>query len=194
MSVAAGRFAGREVLVGVTGGIAAYKTADLVSKLVQGGAGVTVIMTRNARRFIGPTTFQALTGRHVYTNPWRDPDGEISHLKLTERAELLVVAPATANLLGKLAGGIADDLLTTLLLGAACPVVLAPAMNVRMWQHPAVQRNVALLREWGIGMVGPDEGWQACRATGPGRMAEPAAIMDAIEQRLGARPGGSPTV
>jgi phosphopantothenoylcysteine decarboxylase/phosphopantothenate--cysteine ligase len=163
--------------------------AALASWLVQRECGVTVAMTRAARRFVGELTFRALTGRPVYTSLWGERgDGEIRHLRLTEAADLVVVAPATANILGKLAGGIADDLVSSLLLGAACPVLLAPAMNARMWQHPAVQRNLRLLREDGIRTIGPDAGWQACRAIGPGRMSEPDAIAAVICELLRAAP------
>ena len=180
---------GYEVLVCVTGGIAAYKTAALVSALVQQGGGVTVAMTRNAQRFVGPVTFEALTGRPVATRMWRrHSSASIPHLTLSETADLIVVAPATANIIGKLAGGIADDLVSTLLLGADCPVMLAPAMNVRMWQHPATQRNVAWLRENGYALVGPEEGWQACRAVGPGRMSEPETLLAEIQKQLLATP------
>ena len=176
---------GYEILVCVTGGIAAYKTAFLVSQLVQNGAGVTVAMTRSARRFVGRTTFQGLTGRPVGTSLWTGGGlGEINHLRLSETADLCIVAPATANCLGKLAGGLADDLVSSLLLGCDCPVLLAPAMNVRMWQHPAVQRNVGFLKSSGFELVGPDDGWQACRAVGPGRMSEPDVIFAAAVRRL----------
>lgn len=179
---------GREVLLCVSGGIAAYKSAYLVSRLVQAGCGVTVALTRAARRFITPLTFQALSGRPVYTSLWPDEtSGDIRHLSLGQNADLIVVAPATANTIGKLAGGIADDLVSSILIGAACDVLLAPAMNTNMWAHAAVQRNVALLRDAGVGMIGPDEGWQACRAVGPGRMAEPDAILAEIVRRLGRR-------
>jgi phosphopantothenoylcysteine decarboxylase len=174
-----------EVLVCVCGGIAAYKTASLVSSLVQQGCGVTVAMTRNARRFVGPVTFEALSGRPVATSMWkRHGAGEIAHLALSESVDLIVVAPATANIIGKLAGGIADDLVSALLLGADAPVLIAPAMNTRMWQHPATQRNVALLRENGYALVGPESGWQACRAIGPGRMSEPETLLGEIRRRL----------
>jgi phosphopantothenoylcysteine decarboxylase/phosphopantothenate--cysteine ligase len=159
----------------VSGGIAAYKTAYLVSRLVQAGAGVTVAMTPSARRFVGRATFEGLTGREVATRLWGG--GDICHLKLSESADLIIVAPATANCLGKLAGGLADDLVSALLLGAACPVMLAPAMNQNMWRHPAVQRNVSWLREQGFHLVGPGSGWQACRTVGAGRMSEPEAIL-----------------
>ncbi len=180
---------GYEVLVCVCGGIAAYKTAALVSTLVQRGAGVSVAMTRAARRFVGQTTFEALSGRPVLRSLWNRPDpARISHLAASEAADLIVVAPATANVIGKVCAGLADDIVSTLLLGAACPVLLAPAMNERMWQHPAVQRNVAWLRENGFAIVGPESGWQACRAVGPGRMSEPDAIYAAIRDALLARP------
>ena len=174
----------REILVCVCGGIAAYKTAALVSALAQRGCGVTVAMTRNAKRFIGPVTFEALTGRPVALSMWARHTGEIQHLSLSESVDLIVVAPATANILAKLAGGIADDLVSSSLLGAACPVLLAPAMNSRMWQHPATQRNVAWLRDNGFEFIGPEAGWQACRAHGVGRMSEPDAILAAIETHL----------
>jgi phosphopantothenoylcysteine decarboxylase/phosphopantothenate--cysteine ligase len=181
--------AGYEVLVCVSGGIAAYKTCTLVSRLVQDGCGVTVAMTRSARRLVGPTTFRALSGRPVLTSLWHAADpGALEHLRPSETADLLVVAPATANVLGKLANGIADDLVSTLLLGADCPVLLAPAMNTRMWQHPAVQRNVAFLREHRFALVGPEDGWLACGTVGPGRMSEPETILAAVRQQLLSRP------
>lgn len=180
---------GYEVLVCVTGGIAAFKTAQLVSALVQRSAGVTVAMTRAATRFVGPATFEALSGRPVHTRIWNTPSASgIRHLSLSETTDLLVVAPATANIIAKLAAGLADDLVSGLLLGAACPVLMAPAMNERMWAHPAVQRNVALLRSWNIQIVGPGEGWQACRAVGPGRMSEPDELLACISQTLRAKP------
>ncbi len=180
---------GYEVVVCVCGGIAAYKTATVVSKLVQAGCGVTVALTRNGRRFVGPATFQGLTGRAVLTSLWHRHDEEaFQHLGPAEAADLLVVAPATANIIGKLAGGIADDLVSTLLLGADSPVLLAPAMNTRMWQHPAVQRNVAFLSDSGFVLVGPDEGRMACGTEGPGRMAEPEELLAAIRSQIRSRP------
>ncbi len=176
---------GYEVVVCVSGGIAAYKAAALVSKLVQEGCGVAVAMTRNARRFVGATTFRALTGRPVLTSQWHGVDpGALEHLRPSETADLVVVAPATANVIGKLASGIADDLVSTLLLGVDCPVLIAPAMNPRMWRHPAVQRNVAFLREHGFELVGPEEGWLACRDVGPGRMSEPETILAKVREQL----------
>ncbi len=168
--------AGYEVLVAVCGGIAAYKVATLVSSLVQRGAGVSVAMTKAARKFITPLTFEALTARPVFTNVWQTADVQ-QHLSLTEVADLFIIAPATANILGKLANGIADDLVSNLGLSAASPLLLAPAMNTRMWEHPAVQANLALLVERGAKTVGPNEGWLACRAVGKGRMAEPDEIL-----------------
>lgn len=175
----------REILVGVCGGVAAYKTADLVSKLVQQGAKVTVVMTKSAHQFIGETTFQALTNRPVYTELFSPQEHFVGeHIGLGRPAELLVIAPATANLMGRLAHGLADDLLTTLALVATCPVIIAPAMNNEMWTKPAVQRNVQQLKEDGLLFVGPGEGWLSCGVLGPGRMAEPAELLAAIEQTL----------
>lgn len=189
MPPAAGPLAGYEVLLCVTGGIAAYKVAALASRLVQAGAGITVAMTRNARRFVGPTTFRGLTGRPVLTSMWRGDDpGAMEHLRPAERADLLVVAPATANILGKLAGGLADDLVCTLLLAADSPVLLAPAMNTRMWQHPAVQRNVAFLKEHGFTLIGPEPGRLACGDEGPGRMIEPETLYETIVRQLTTHP------
>jgi phosphopantothenoylcysteine decarboxylase/phosphopantothenate--cysteine ligase len=176
---------GREVLVGVTGGIAAYKTAALVSRLVQAGAGVTVVMTEHATRFVGPLTFQTLTGRPVCTDLFEPPEAyRAEHIALAERAQVVVVAPATANLLAKLAHGVADDLLSTVLLAIEAPLVVAPAMNSRMWTHPAVQANVNLLRSRGVQFVGPAEGALACGAVGPGRMAEPEEILRCVVGQL----------
>ncbi len=175
----------REVIVGVSGGIAAYKTAALVSQLVQSGVGVSVVMTASAREFVGPATFAALTGRpvpeHVF-DAERYPLG--AHIELAEQADLLCVAPATANVLAKAAHGLADDLLGTLLLSFAGPVVLAPAMNCEMWEKPAVQRNVTQLRADGVHFVDPEEGWLSCRKRGVGRMAAPEKILTAIESLL----------
>lgn len=181
--------AGYEVLACVCGGIAAYKVCEVVSKLVQRGAGVTVAMTRSARKFVGPTTFQALTGRRVLTNLWSaaDPD-DVQHIALTGAADLVLIAPATANIIGKIAAGIADDVVTTLVISAASPVVVAPAMNDRMWANPIVQQNVAALKKHGFTTVGPGEGWLACRSIGPGRMAEAAEILEAVAAKLISRP------
>lgn len=176
---------GREILLGVTGGIAAYKSADLCSKLVQSGAAVTVVMTAAAEKFIGPTTFEALTGRPVYRDMFSPAEhfrGE--HIGLAQRAELMVVAPATADFLAQAASGFAGDLLSTLVLTRACPLVVAPAMNSEMWAKPAVQRNLAQLKADGVHCIEPGSGWLSCGQVGPGRMAEPAEILAAIEALL----------
>jgi phosphopantothenoylcysteine decarboxylase/phosphopantothenate--cysteine ligase len=174
----------REILIGVTGGVAAFKTAALVSQLAQHGYGVTVVMTRDARRFVGSATFAALTGRPVATRTFDAAYPLGAHIELARRADVLCIAPATANLLAKAAQGIADDLLSTLLLSFAGPVLMAPAMNCQMWEHPTVQRNVAQLRADGVGLIDPQEGWLSCRDRGAGRMAEPAEIFRRIEAAL----------
>ena len=174
-----------ELLVCVSGGIAAYKTASLVSALIQKKAAVSVAMTANATKLIGPATFRALTGRAVYTDMWAaELSNDIEHISLSERADLVVVAPATANILAKMAAGIADDLVSTTLLSVEEPILLATAMNVRMWSNPATQQNVATLKARGHILVGPESGWQACGKVGMGRMAEPEAILQAIEEIL----------
>ena len=173
---------GRELLIGVTGGIAAYKTAALVSQLVQAGAGVTVLMTRAAQQLVGAKTFEALSGRPVYTRVFGR--GAHPHIEVAQQADLLCVAPATANIMAKAACGLADDLLSTVLLSFTGPVLMAPAMNTLMWQKPAVQRNVAQLRADGITLIDPEEGHLSCGMTGPGRMAEPDTIFRAIAERL----------
>ncbi|NBW96586.1 MAG: phosphopantothenoylcysteine decarboxylase [Planctomycetia bacterium] len=183
--------AGREIVLGVSGGIAAYKAAALASLLVQEGAGVTAVLTRNARRFVGAATFAALTGRPVASrsfDPASFPLG--GHIELAARADLVVVAPASADLLAKVATGAADDLLTTLLLCATCPVLYAPAMNSAMWAKPAVQRNVRRVSEDGGLIVQPGTGWLSCRQQGTGRMAEPGEIASVIRDTLAARPRG----
>jgi phosphopantothenoylcysteine decarboxylase/phosphopantothenate--cysteine ligase len=174
----------RELIIGVSGGIAAYKTAALVSSLVQAEHNVSVVMTRAARKFVGPATFRALTCRHVVIDQF-DPQYPLgAHIELAEKADLLCVAPASADVLAKAACGLADDMLSTLLLSFSGPVLLAPAMNAAMWDKPAVQRNVATLRNDGFQFVDPQEGWQSCRRVGMGRMAEPPQIQAAIERLL----------
>ena len=175
----------REVLIGVTGGIAAYKSAMLVSRLVQQGYGVSVMMTEAAEAFIGQATFAALTGRPVARHLFSEHQSPLgAHIDLTRRADLLCVAPATANFLSKAAHGAADDLLTTSYLAFQGPVLVAPAMNVQMWEQRAVQRNITQLRDDGVEIVDPGEGWLSCRDQGGGRMAEPEQIQAAIEKRL----------
>ena len=180
---------GREILVAVTGGIAAYKSATLVSRLVQRGASVTVILTSSAEAFVGAATFAALTGKPVLRDAI-DPDAAPlgPHIACTRGLDLMCVAPATANFLAKAAMGLADDLVSTAYLAADAPVVVAPAMNARMWAQPAVQRNVETLRGDGIVMVDPEAGWLSCRDQGAGRMAEPETILEIIEATLARRP------
>ncbi len=177
-----------ELLICVTGGIAAYKVATVVSSLVQKKAAVTVAMTDSATKLIGPPTFRALTSRAVYTDLWaQEISADIEHISLADRADLVVVAPATANILAKMAAGIADDLVCTTLLAVEGPVLLAPAMNVRMWSNPATEHNVEILKQRGHILVGPESGWQACGHVGIGRMAQPGAIVRAIEKILAQR-------
>lgn len=176
-----------EVLLCVTGGIACYKSADLASKLIQAGAGVTVAMTDAAGRFITPLTFQTLTGRQVYTSLWQSAeDFSSQHLSLTERADIIIVAPATADIIAKMAVGIADDLVSTLALSAcgACEILIAPAMNTRMWLAPPTRDNIQKLTDRGVHIVGPNEGRLACGTVGEGRMAEPDEILAKVKKLL----------
>ena len=170
-----------EIVVGVGGGIAAYKACELVRLFIKAGAKVQVIMTKRAQQFVGPLTFQALTGRAVFTDLFSlTQESEIGHIQVADRADLVVVAPATANVIAKLAGGFADDALGAVCLATTAPVLLAPSMNVNMWQHPLTQANVRRLMDVaGTRVVGPGDGFLACRWTGPGRLAEPADILEA---------------
>ncbi len=182
-----------EVLLVVCGGIAAYKSATIVSRLTQRACGVTVAMTRAARRFIKPLTFRTLSARPVYASLWgSERPADQQHLTLTEAADLVIVAPATANTLAKAATGLADDLVSTLLLSVNSPVLAAPAMNARMWQNPIVQRNVTTLKSAGWQIIDPGEGWLACRETGPGRMAEPEDIVERAAAMLRSKAPKSP--
>ena len=176
---------GREILIGVSGGIAAYKTAALVSRLVQAGAGVSVVMTRAATRLVGPKTFEALTGRPVGMRVFGP--GAHPHIEAARKAEILCVAPATANFLAKAAWGLADDLLSTVVLAFDGPVVMAPAMNGQMWRKPAVQRNVAQLRADGAVLIDPEEGYLSCGELGAGRMAEPEKLFQVLAAQLNSR-------
>ncbi len=172
---------GREIIIAVCGGIAVYKVADVVSKLVQAGAGVSVVMTDSAQKFVTPLTFQALSGRPVRTSTWDLQDSsDPQHISLTERADLLLVAPATANIIAKVAHGLCDDLVSLMVSAAACPVVFAPAMNNRMWENPIAQENVAKLKSHGHRFIGPAEGWLACRNVGAGRLSEPREIVEQV--------------
>jgi phosphopantothenoylcysteine decarboxylase / phosphopantothenate---cysteine ligase len=176
-----GTLDGRELILGVTGSIAAYKAVYLLRELTRGGARVTVCLSEHAREFVGPLTFRTLSGRPVLTNLF-DPQSEaaVEHVTLAEQAAAVVVAPATANLLGKAAHGIADDFLTTMLLAARCPVVMAPAMDGGMWQHPAVVANVATLRSRGVVVLEPDAGALASGLSARGRLPEVEAIVEAV--------------
>lgn len=178
------------ILLGVSGSIAAYKAADLASKLKQAGHDVTALLTRSACQLISPHTFLNLTGNRCYTDLW-DPAGQTEHIALTDRADLLVLAPATAHLIGRLAHGLADDMLTTTALAVRCPVLVVPAMNTRMWENPAVQKNVAALRELGHRLLLPGSGHLACGHTGAGRLPETPEILAAIEEALGGAPAGA---
>ena len=176
---------GKNVLLGVTGGIAAYKSADLVRRLIERGAQVQVVMSAGAREFIGATTFQALSGRAVRESLWDSAaEAAMGHIELARWADIVLVAPASADFMARLAGGRADDLLSTLCLATAAPVVLAPAMNQQMWANAATQSNVATLTQRGVRLLGPGIGEQACGELGPGRMLEPIAIADLVEPML----------
>ena len=172
----------KHVLFIIGGGISAYKSLDLIRRLREAGAAVTPVMTRAAMEFVAPLSVSALAGAKVYKDLFDLTDeAEMGHIQLSRVADLIVVAPATADLMAKMAAGRADDLASTLLLATDTKVLVAPAMNVRMWQHPATQRNLAQLRADGIMVVGPNEGEMACGEYGPGRMAEPLEILAAIE-------------
>ena len=179
---------GREIVLGVTGGIAAYKSAEIVSRLRHLGAHVHVIMTKNATEFVAPLTFQTLSANQVVTDTFAAPEyWNVEHVALAKLAEVFVIAPATANILAKMAGGIADDMLSTTLLATKAPVLAAPAMNTGMWTAPAVQENIRKLKNRGVQFVGPDSGTLACGDTGTGRMSEPEVIVDAIRRLLEGR-------
>ncbi len=173
---------GRNVLLGVSGGIAAYKAVDLASKLTAAGANVRTVMTENACQLVGAKSFEAVTGSAVYISLWNSSEEhEINHISLTDWADIIVVVPATANIIGKAANGICDDLLSTVLCtGWAKPILLAPAMNNNMWSNPVVQRNVESIRRMGYEIIGPAEGRLACGTEGMGRMSEPQDILEAV--------------
>ena len=185
---------GKNIVLGVSGGIAAYKSAELLRLLQQEGAEVRVVMTRSATEFVTPLTFRALSGHPVLTalfeNDTADGSGDvdesgIEHIELVKDADLVVVAPATANTLAKAAWGLADDALSTVLLAAGTEILWAPAMNHRMWKNPVTKDNVSRLQRMGHGVVDPGEGWMACREYGPGRMAEPSAIAHRVVELIG---------
>jgi phosphopantothenoylcysteine decarboxylase/phosphopantothenate--cysteine ligase len=176
---------GRKLLIVVTGGVAAYKSAMLVSRLAQAGAVVQTIMTPAAEKFLGPATLVALSGRPVARDMF-DPAWPLgAHIELARETDLMCVAPATADYLAKTAHGVADCLATTAYLSFTGPVLMAPAMNVEMWEKAAVQRNVEQLRCDGVELIGPDSGWLSCRVQGSGRMSEPEQIVEAIAAKLG---------
>ncbi len=172
----------RRVLLGITGGIAAYKSAELTRLLVKSGREVTVAMTAAAREFVGPATFQALSGHPVFSDLWdARPDNGMAHIELTRSNDVMLIAPASADFLARLVHGRSDDLLATTVLARTIPLIVAPAMNLQMWQNPATQRNVATLKADGVHVIGPGNGDQACGEIGDGRMLEPAEIMAALE-------------
>ena len=176
---------GKTIVLGVTGGIAAYKAAEICSALVKGGASVHVVMTEHATHFIGPVTFRALTGNQVIAGLWDEPcEYEIAHVSLPDRADLLLIAPATANILGKIASGIADDMLSTMVTATTAPVVLAPAMNCKMWGNPIVRANVERLESLGYVFVNPEVGRLACGGEGVGRLAATEKIVQTVIECL----------
>jgi len=182
---------GKRILLIVGGGIAAYKALELVRRLNESGASTRVVLTKGGAEFVTPLSFSVLSGEQCFTDLFDLKDeAEIGHIRLSREADLVVVAPATADLLAKMATGLATDLASTVLLATDKRVLVAPAMNVRMWQHPATRRNIATLRADGIHFVGPDEGEMACGEYGPGRMAEPGAVVNAIERLLSERQKG----
>ncbi len=185
----------RRVLLGIGGGIAAYKGPELVRALTARGFEVRCALTAAALEFVAPLALQTMSGHGVRVALFdREEEGQIDHIRLADEADLVVVAPATADLLAKMAGGHADDLLTTLLLATRAPVLVAPAMNVNMWDHPATQANVELLRERGVSFVGPDAGYLACGWEGAGRMSDPAVIAERVEALLAPRTLAGETV
>jgi phosphopantothenoylcysteine synthetase/decarboxylase len=179
---------GKRILIGVTGGIAAYKTCHVVSRLAQTGAQVTVLMTENATRFVTPLTFQALSGNAVYTSAWEHVESkDPQHISTAREAALALVAPCSMDCMAKIAHGFTEDIVTLVLSAIdrrTTPVLLAPSMNDAMWHQPSTQRNLQTLIADGFEIVGPGEGWQACRTTGTGRMSEPETLLEAISARL----------
>ena len=188
-------FDGKRILLVIGGGIAAYKALDLIRRLRERGALVRCILTEGAQQFVTPLAAAALSGQRAHTDLFdREDEADIGHIRLARDADVAVAAPATANLMARMAGGHADDLASTVLLATTLPILIAPAMNVRMWLHPATQRNLATLRADGVAVVGPNEGAMAEAETGPGRMAEPLEIVAAVENLLmqRANPGSAP--
>ncbi|BCM85600.1 bifunctional phosphopantothenoylcysteine decarboxylase/phosphopantothenate synthase [Methylobacterium indicum] len=188
-----GALDGKRILLVIGGGIAAYKSLDLIRRLRERGASVRCVLTKGAQEFVTPLAAAALAGQRAHTDLFdRADEADIGHIKLARDADAVVVAPATANTLARMAGGHAPDLASTILLATTLPILIAPAMNVRMWLHPATQRNLALLKGDGVAVVGPNVGRMAEAETGPGRMAEPDEIADAVEALLAGSPGERP--
>ena len=181
-------FDGRRLLIGVSGGIAAYKACTVVSRLAQAGATVTVLMTDAATKFVTPLTFQALSGRPVYTSQWQHSEAhDPQHIALADRCDAALIAPCTMDLMAKLATGRTDDVIALVLSAidrAKTPVLLAPAMNDAMWNQPSTKRNAEQLERDGFTLVGPGTGWQACRHVGTGRMVEPEDLIEALNQAI----------
>ncbi len=176
---------GKKIILGVSGGIAVYKACTLTSRLVQRGAQVKVVMTKSAQEFVTPLTFQALSRQPVYFDTFDEKDpSKIAHIDIADWADFVLLAPATANVIGKLANGIADDMLSTVMLATQAPVYIAPAMNVHMYDHPAVKKNMQTLEEYGYSFIEPGEGYLACGYVGKGRLEEPETIIDVLEQQL----------
>jgi phosphopantothenoylcysteine decarboxylase/phosphopantothenate--cysteine ligase len=181
--------AGKNILLIISGGIAAYKSLDLIRRMRERGASVTPVMTQAASEFVTPLSVSALAGVQVYQDLFDlTAESDMGHIQLSRSADLIVVAPASADLMAKMANGLANDLASTLLLATDTPVLIAPAMNVRMWDHPATQRNLAQLTVDGVHIVGPNPGDMACGEYGPGRMSEPLEIIDAIAAQFAPRP------
>ncbi|MFI4855238.1 MAG: flavoprotein [Phycisphaerales bacterium JB065] len=182
---------GRRVLVGVTGGVAAYKAVALVSRLTQSGAQVSVVMTEAATKFVTPLSFQAISGRPVYTDMWQHIESQDpQHISLASSLDLAIVAPCTMDCMAKLVAGLTGDMVTLVLSAidrTKTPVLLAPSMNEVMWAQPSTQRNLKQLQEDGFRFIGPASGWQACRAVGPGRMEEPEAIFEEASHLISER-------
>ena len=170
---------GKCIVLGVTGGIAAYKACEIVSRLKKLHANVRVVMTEHACRFVAPLSFETLSGNQVYISQF-DHNWEIEHISLAKSADLMLIAPATANVIGKIANGIADDLMSTTAMAMTAPMLIAPAMNTAMWKNPATQKNVATLAERGVKYVGPESGFLACGDADVGRMSEPVKIVEEV--------------
>jgi phosphopantothenoylcysteine decarboxylase/phosphopantothenate--cysteine ligase len=186
-------FTGKKIALGISGGIAAYKAAEVLRGLQRAGCTVRVGMTKRACEFVQPLTFRALSGAHVIVDDYApDNPDPIAHITFSQTVDLFLIAPATANILGKLANGIADDFLTSTYLAATAPVLIAPAMNSSMWHHPATQRNLKQLRADGVYIIEPDEGEMACGSVGPGRLSEPERIVAAALEILRNSGQGSP--